>query len=452
MKKTYLLTPTFLFFFLFPVLVDAQSYTFFSPTNDNIQYEGRISFLDPSKPVFSFPGVSIKVKFQGTAAKVRLKGYSGENQLNFFNVFVDGTFIKKFAIGNETLTEICQTGLPATTHTLEITKRTENFLGRVEFLGFDIAGDLLPPDAKPERKIEFIGNSITCGYGNEDVSTGGFDPALENNYLAYGAVCARELNARYQAVAYSGRGVAFNYNCTGGDLLPVIYEKYIGHEAAGGFNQYNHNDYIPDVIVINLGTNDHNCSAITDENFKTAYTGFIQQLKTYFPQVKIVCLTGPMNTSEVFKNRIEDIVETSGGAADGVYFFHQTGILGVEYTGGHGHPNTLMADINGKEVAEFIENEHLFGVNAISPSPVFESYEKIYPNPVHGRTLTVDLTGFPKVEKINLRLINRLGKTILKKTTATGQIITIDTGDLSGLLLLQLTTGDRNYIEKVIVF
>lgn len=350
--------------FLLVIVYDsviAQDLITVSPENNKIQYEGRIDFSDSSKPVFSYPGVSIKAGFIGTSIKIKLRSFKGvDPRSNYFNVFIDDTIVEIIEMKDESILETDYSNLSDKNHILELTKRTESLFGKIEFLGFEINGVLTELEPKFSRKIEFIGNSITCGYGNEDISTNGFDPRFENNYLAYGAVCARELNARYQAVSYSGRGVIFNYNCFEGELIPDYYEKYIADEDAIGTNKYDHNSYNPDVIVINLGTNDHSCNKINDKNFVASYINFIKKLKIYHPYANILCLTGPMNYSSIFKTRIERIVEECGGDNEGIFYFHQTGIIDDSFRGGHGHPNTKMAEINGKEVAAFIESKMLF--------------------------------------------------------------------------------------------
>lgn len=54
------------------------------------------------------------------------------------------------------------------THTLRLTKLSENQFGRTALLCLEAGGQLLPAKA-PKRRLsmEFIGDSITCGFGNE---------------------------------------------------------------------------------------------------------------------------------------------------------------------------------------------------------------------------------------------------------------------------------------------
>ena len=110
------------------------------------------------------------------------------------------------------------------------------------FHGFDFGGGrLLPPILRP-RKIEVIGDSISCGYGDEGLNaTCPFDievrregkcpdgplppdfeekypdcnvarvPFTENQYLSYGSLVGRHLDADVSTLCWSGRGVQRNY-------------------------------------------------------------------------------------------------------------------------------------------------------------------------------------------------------------------------------------------------
>ncbi len=62
--------------------------------------------------------------------------------------------------------------------------------------------------------MEFIGNSITCGYGIEAGSKFmHFSDSNENHYYTYAGIAAHRLNAESMAVARSGIGTYRNYRC-----------------------------------------------------------------------------------------------------------------------------------------------------------------------------------------------------------------------------------------------
>ncbi len=275
-------------------------------SNSNIRYIGRIDDSNPGNIVFSFPGVSIKAKFQGTAIDAIIKEHGTGNAAgtNYLNIIIDGGSPVKLKLSRtKTVYELAR-NLSEGIHTVEIFKLTESSVGKVEFQGFQLetGKTLLSPELLSPRKIEFIGNSITCGYGNEvsienpNSVPGGFTSVNENNYKAWGAITARNLNAQYSCVAYSGRGLYKNNTGTTDGTLPQIYDNTIGDNASP---DWNHTRYIPNVIVINLGTNDFNAEAsgfgIVDSTvFVNTYIAFISKLRSYYPDAAIICAVGTM--------------------------------------------------------------------------------------------------------------------------------------------------------------
>ena len=50
---------------------------FISPTDKHILYAGRISFTNPERPAFNYPGVQIVAAFEGTSIRMMAKPCSG---------------------------------------------------------------------------------------------------------------------------------------------------------------------------------------------------------------------------------------------------------------------------------------------------------------------------------------------------------------------------------------
>ena len=46
--------------------------TYIKPINKKIQYVGRISFKNPNAPSFTYPGIQINARFEGTSLKMWL--------------------------------------------------------------------------------------------------------------------------------------------------------------------------------------------------------------------------------------------------------------------------------------------------------------------------------------------------------------------------------------------
>lgn len=96
-----------------------------------------------------------------------------------------------------------------------MTKRTEADMGITRFMGFVLEdnGELFPLSETPNRRIEFIGNSITCGYGTEGNNKDErFKPDTENNCKSYAAILARAFSADAHFIAHSGKGLVRNYD------------------------------------------------------------------------------------------------------------------------------------------------------------------------------------------------------------------------------------------------
>jgi lysophospholipase L1-like esterase len=178
-------------------------------------------------------------------------------------------------------------GLPPGEHTVRLVKATEAFCGVTQFLGFQVnqGGGLLPLPT-PMRRIEVIGDSISCGYGNEaDSKDEHFSPKTENVYFTYGAIAARQLAADYVCVAWSGKKMWPD------NSIPEIYDRTLPQDAK---SQWDFSQPKPDVVLINLATNDFGKSNPDEAGWMGAYKAFIARLRQHYPQAEIYCATSPM--------------------------------------------------------------------------------------------------------------------------------------------------------------
>ncbi|WP_170178425.1 SGNH/GDSL hydrolase family protein [Flammeovirga pectinis] len=272
--------------------------------NEAIIYTGRIDYSNPKAPSFCFPGISIKTNFTGTFINLLLEDFAtgGNINTNYYQVILDNSTqeITVEVNANQDKYELFS-DLENTNHTIEIVKRTECMVGKSTFKGFEIGGNatVSQPTSKT-RNIEFIGDSQTCGYGNE-VSydnpsiNSGFNAVNENAYKAWGAITANNLNANYQCVAYSGRGMYRNVDASLNGTLPKIYNRIFANQSTP---LWNINLYTPDVIVINLGTNDYaqnaNNNLLNGDDFVNTYTEFVTTIRENYPNAKIICVNGVM--------------------------------------------------------------------------------------------------------------------------------------------------------------
>lgn len=293
----------FLFLLLFVFVAQAQDpknqLTYIAPSDAKIQYTGRIDFDNPNAPVFYWPGTYLKAKFLGTSLTIKLDDETGEN---YYNVFLDGDFEHPTIID-------CEKGfsdypvfdqLADGEHTVCLFRRTEGFSGPTTFLGFVLDVDKklesLPP--KPSRKIEFYGDSITCGMGNEAADDAGDDNNAErNNFLAYGAITAHNLDAEYHCIAKSGIGIMISW------FDMIMPEYYYRLDPSDMSSRWDFSKWTPDVVVINLFQNDswliNRLNPVPGEqDIVNAYKDFLATIRGHYPEAHIFCTLGSMDATK----------------------------------------------------------------------------------------------------------------------------------------------------------
>ncbi len=310
---------------------------------------GRFDTSDPAGPKFAWSDTTIKANFQGTGISVKLNSMGD----NWFSVIIDGVVKSPINVpAGSSSSYTLASGLANGNHTVELVKRTECWVGDVQFLGFTVTGgNLLAPPAPSSKRIEFIGDSITCGYGNEGTSQyQSFTTKNENAYLAYGAVTARLLGADPITVCWSGKGVVQNYGGdTANDLMPALYPQILSYNKTLTWDT---SKWIPQVVVINLGTNDFSTSAPDTTAFTTAYEKLVNRIRGQYPNAHIYCAIGPMLGGDQLKNCrncITSVVNKKNSAGDQKVHFIEFPVQ--DQANGYGedwHPSIkthqLMAD------------------------------------------------------------------------------------------------------------
>ena len=323
--------------------------------NANIQYVGRICFQNPKQPRFTFPGVQINARFTGTSLRMMAKPKSG-----YFMVQIDGAEPFKVSfMGERDSVATLATALQRGEHTVRMMYVIEGYELKPDFRGFvlDEGASLLPPPALPERTIEFIGNSITCGYGNESISRDDpFEYATENHYYTYGQMTARALNAMAYVVARSGIGV---YRSFGGpktgtpeNVMTTEYEYTNLYDRS---ERWDFSRYQPQVVCINLGTNDLSTNNSDPDLFKQAYKRFLQQVRSHNPKAKIVCLCGSMLSGRellIAKMMIQSVINEVRSTGDQEIYFFEFSI--ASSYGADWHPSLLQHQKMAGELTAFL--------------------------------------------------------------------------------------------------
>jgi len=254
-----------------------------------VHFVGRVDDSDPNQARFAWSGTGVVARFDGTQVSAKLGGSQ------HYTVVIDGTVIKPKLVATNGSNELA-TGLAPGEHTVELYRRTEATLGVATFMGFDFGGGTLLAPPLPRRRIEVIGDSIACGYGNEGADMNcSFSADTANHYLAFAALTARALEAELSTVAWSGKGVVCNYGAapaSSEDPLPLYYDRTLPHDAT---SKWNFERFSPDAVVVNLGTNDFSpSSAPSQPAFETAYAALLQRIRAAYPRAYVLCTNGPM--------------------------------------------------------------------------------------------------------------------------------------------------------------
>jgi hypothetical protein len=276
------------------------------PTDPHIQYMGRIAMQDNAM-VLSWSGTSVKINFEGTGISYKMRDERGDN---YYNVLLDGKIIKKERETTNGIITQTIDGLTPGPHKLELFKRTEWAMGKTWFYGFEIAkgGKALPASPTHKHKIEYFGDSISCGYAIED-STGkdrGTAP-YEDGYLSYAALTARHFDAEFHNTSKSGIGITVSWFPL---IMPEMYDRL---DATDSTSKWDFSKYTPDLVVINLFQNDSwiiekpdndqfiarfRATRPTPEFIINAYRAFVKSVRSKYPKAHIICILGSMDATK----------------------------------------------------------------------------------------------------------------------------------------------------------
>ncbi len=338
---------------LFAAAAKAQSpVKYYAADHPNIQYTGRIDFTNPLLPRFWQPGVYISFRFTGNECELLMNDEMlwGNNH-NYIQLIVDGKAHRlQTKTKNDTLSVTAYLSA-AEVHTVILCKNTEANIGYMELVGIRCK-ELLEALPKPKRKIECIGNSITCGTGSDEsaVPCGkGKWQDQHNAWLSYGAITARNLTAQFHLSSVSGIGLMHSC-CNMTVTMPQVFDKVSMRNDTIAWNFAN---YQPDVVTICLGQND----GIQNERiFCTNYVAFVQQLRRHYPNATFVLLSSPM-ASETLKSYMQKSIATvlkelkaKGETKVYAYTFRQRYNNGCD-----NHPSLAEHELIAAELTSFIK-------------------------------------------------------------------------------------------------
>uniref|UniRef100_A0A7S1ZTL0 SGNH hydrolase-type esterase domain-containing protein n=1 Tax=Ditylum brightwellii TaxID=49249 RepID=A0A7S1ZTL0_9STRA len=307
----------------------------------NVQYEGRLAKEDSQNGAqYDWPLVAISIRFRSEEAGPVVAVMDGAfnrfsalvtsedtvgpafSEKRIFTAEAPGT-VRKVVLGQvpgrgvyrvklAKLTEPCHTGMPMLPRYFGMGWMS-GMQGVVSFRAWELpsGSTLLPPPDRPQRRIEVIGGSDTCGCGAESSDTrkrtwwGAFSRnEIHNAELCYSYQLATRLNAEVHVEAWTGKGLvknAFNLcNIFGKETLPQLLDRTLATSKSPLWDF----DWIPHAVLIDCGGNDYNNAKPTSEDdFSDAYTDMLHMLRHNYPEAFLISMCGGSTPSDHRRNK-----------------------------------------------------------------------------------------------------------------------------------------------------
>jgi hypothetical protein len=299
---------------------------------------GRTIEEAPGSHRFAWSNTALRARIDGAGLDVFLDGAAGI----WFEVAVDGESVGRFETAGGPGFVTAVSGLGPGQHTIEIVRRNEGFFGEAVF-GEAVTDGMFVPTPARDRRLAFVGDSLTAGYGIEDADPCSFSGDTESSYAAYAAVAARELDADAHVIAFSGKGVIQNY---GGDLVEPMPELWPRTLTGDPGQTWDPGGYQPAAWIVNLGTNDFS-APLDDGAFVDGYAAFLGEIRAAHPSAAIVCVTW----AHWGASREALVAEAVAATGDGAISTTRFTIEGGEGLGCDGHTNVVTNARLGAELA-----------------------------------------------------------------------------------------------------
>lgn len=318
-------------------------------TDGRIKYLGR-SAVSEERVLWDYSCTGFEININGTGAKVEIREKPTSTNQSFYGVWVDGEKTQNVKLEKGLNTFVLAENLSEGTHHIRLVKLNETRFTRSDLEGITIVGDLAERPADKALKIEFIGDSLTAGFGNLTSNPNqDYTSATQDGTQTFAFKTAELLNADYSIVAVSGWGLAQDCDGNTKNILPAMYEysAYFGQKLAWDFNRFQ-----PDVVVINLGTNDFS-SKVSGTLFAEKVQSFSELIAKKNPGAQIVWCYG------LATNNGLETVQAAVEAVEGVENIHfvQLPLMNtqVDGVGGLWHPSIKSHNKAGEALAKAIE-------------------------------------------------------------------------------------------------
>ncbi|GLY30712.1 GDSL-type esterase/lipase family protein [Kineosporia sp. NBRC 101731] len=289
-----------------------------SLNDPNLHFAGRWDTTDPSTYVGNWESPYVEATFTGTTVKATVR--------DAVTVYasVDHGPIQTHS-GVSGTVDLTPTPLSPGRHTVWLSYRTGEIptcatwpfpCATFQGFTFDRGARTLP---QPRRKlVEFIGDSITVGYGTEKTTVD-----------SYSWLLGEQLGVDHTNIARSGACLVQLTNCFG------LNENW-DRTTIGGTTDWDFSRYDADAVVINLGTNDAG-RGVSNDDFQAQYTRLLEEARTKYPAAHLYAF---QNLRGRYPAQTRAAVQARNDAGDPLVHFIDTEnwLTADDYVDG-GHPN-----------------------------------------------------------------------------------------------------------------
>lgn len=335
-------------------------------TEENVRYIGRNLYTDNTAWLVQ-SGSSIEFTVTAKSAEITLVGdkyFEGNIDTSpRYAVFVDGELLIDEVLMEKNKTirlfsqETEQTSLVKVIH-----------LSEAQYATFGVSGikvdssseNPITPTEKKDLQIEFIGDSLTCGFGVEGAEEQLFSTSTENFMKTYAYLACEALNADCNTESNSGYGILSGVTYEGTintyQTHPRIYCDY------GPFAPYDVKwdfaSHANDIIVLNIGSNDASYTGSNTKlqnEFKEKYIEFLKLIHEKNPNSYIICTVGTINVGaimDVEKSAVEEFKKTTGW--DKILFYESVQIQESDGYGSQKHPTEITQRKNAERLVQVI--------------------------------------------------------------------------------------------------
>lgn len=345
----------------------------YTASRENVKLLGR-TYFDGNILYCALSGTGAEFRFTGTQCSLTLKGDSNSSNAQAkdnharIGIYLDGERVIDDMIDeSEKSYEVFKAEEPREV-TVSVVKLSESPMSTVGIKEIRCVGSAIKPTKNKDMLIEFIGDSITCGYGIDDPDKDHhFVTATEDVTKAYAYLTAKTLDADYSMLSFSGYGIISGYtdndNKVSAQTVPQFYTK-LGYSWGknGDFSpqetEWDFSGRQPDLVVVNLGTNDDSYTQNDMERqseYSEKYTEFLKLIREKNPDARILCVLGVMGDRlyPFVEKAVEDFAQQTGD--NKVSSFRLTPQSARDGYSADWHPSVKTHEKTAENVAEEIK-------------------------------------------------------------------------------------------------